>query len=173
MRHSAAIWIGSWLLVAAVGLAGVGDVRGQQFTRTGRETLKDLPGIEILVEPIQPELKQMGLTEASIQADAERRLKTAGITIYASQAANPSPAKPYLYIHLNALKLARGGDYVVAVQVHVRQTVRSVVTGSQIVDAMTWDSHNIVGSVGTRAAGVREEIGRSIDRFTRDWAAVH
>jgi hypothetical protein len=169
MRHSAAIWIGTILFAAALG----GEVRGQQFTRTGRETLKDLPGVEVLVEPLQPELKQLGLTEAAIQADAERRLRTAGITIYASQTANPSPAKPYLYIHLNALKLARGEDFVVAVQVHVRQTVRSVVTGSQIVDAMTWDSHNIVAGAGARPAGVREEIGRSIERFTRDWAAVH
>lgn len=143
------------------------------FITTGRDTLRGLPGVEIAVELAQPELARRGLDPAAIRADVERRLRAGGVTIYASQADNPSAAKPYLYVHVNALQLPGGAGYVVALQVHLRQTVRSVVTDSQVVDAMTWDAHNVVVTPPDGLAAVRGEIDTFVDAFVRDWKAVH
>ena len=145
----------------------------QMFIATGRDTLRGLSGVEIVVEVAQPELARRGLDPAAIRADVERRLRGAGVAVYASQAENPSLAKPFLYVHLNALELPRGAGYAVALQVHLRQTLRSAVTNSQVVNAMTWDAHNVVVAPTDGLAAVRGELDTYVDAFVRDWAAVH
>jgi hypothetical protein len=149
------------------------DANGQMFVSTGRDTLRGLTGVEVLVEGLQPELLQGGLTMAAIRADVERRLREGGISVYASQSANPSLAKAYLYVHLNALPLAQDAGYAIAVQVHLRQTLRSPVTGSNIVNAMTWDAQNVLGVPASALQTVRAEVLMFVDQFVEDWAAVH
>jgi hypothetical protein len=148
------------------------EVGGRQFVPTGRATLRGLAGVEVLVEALQPELERAGLTGASLRADIVSRIRAHGITVYASQSENPSPAKPYLYLDLNAIALPRG-EVAVLVQLHLRQTLRSPATGADVVDAMTWDQHSIIrmpaGSPGTARATVRAQV----DQFIEDWVAVH
>ncbi|HVH25288.1 MAG TPA: hypothetical protein VM818_00965 [Vicinamibacterales bacterium] len=149
------------------------DADGQMFVSTGRDTLRGLPGVEVLVEGLQPELQQSGLTVAAIRADVERRLRDGGISVYASQSTNPSLAKAYLYVHLNALVLPQDAGYAIAVQVHLRQTLRSPVTGSNVVNAMTWDAQNVLGVPASALQTVRAEVLTFVDQFVKDWAAVH
>jgi hypothetical protein len=161
------------LLVLTMLLPGAAVSTAQMFVTTGRDTLRSLPGVEVVVEPVPRELEQAGVTAAGLKADAERRLRAGGVTTYASQEANPSPAKPYLYLHLNALEIPGHGLWVVAVQVHVRQTVRALATSSNIVDAMTWDSHTVVGLPVKDLKELGAEIGEHVDKFIRDWNSVH
>lgn len=144
----------------------------QQFITTGRDTLRGLTGIEVLVEPTQPELERAGLSDASVRAGVERPLRAGGVTVFASQGANTSPAKPYLYVHINALSLHRGTDYAVAVELQLRQTLRSPVTGSNVVNALTWDQKNVVAAAADLGS-VRAEVKDYVDQFIRDWLAVH
>lgn len=153
--------------------AGTGRAQAQMFVSTGRQTLRGLPGVELQVEPLQPELEGNGLTAVAIRRDVEDRLRARGVTVYPSQTANPSPAKAYLYVRVNALTLPRGGGYAIAVQLHLRQTLRSLVTESNIVDAMTWETQNILGAQASELPGVRDEVLAYVDRFVEDWAAVH
>ena len=74
---------------------------------------------------------------------------------------------------LDSLVIPGAGLHAIAIQVQVRQTVRSLVTSSNIVDATTWDSHTVVGVSAAELPSVRDEIGEHIDRFIGDWAAVH
>jgi hypothetical protein len=153
--------------------AGAADANGQMFVSTGRDTLRGLPGVEVIVEGLEPELERGGLTGAAIRADVERRLRDGGIAVYPSQTANPSLAKAYLYVHINALALPGDAGYAIAVQVHLRQTVRSLVTSSNIVNAMTWDAQNVLGVPTAALPTVRAEVLTFIDQFVQDWAAVH
>jgi hypothetical protein len=157
-------------LVAAALLAQ--GASAQMFVPTGRDTLRGLPGVEVVVEPLQPALERSGLTQAGIRADVVERLRGGGIVVYGSQQENPSPAKPFLYVHLNALRLPEQDLYAVAVQVHLRQTLQSPATASNIVNAMTWDAHNVVGVTGADLPLVRDEIREYVDRFIADWKAV-
>ena len=152
--------------------APVMSAGGQQFIATGHDTLRGLPGVELVVEELQPELELGGLTGASLKADIEKWIRAGGIAVYASQADNPSPAKPYLYLHLNALTLP-GGDIALAVQLHVRQTLRSPVTGSNVVNAMTWDSHSVISVPAANLQAARPAVRAQVDRFIEDWQAVH
>ena len=162
------------ILAALLMLAGAApDASAQMFVTTGRDTLRTLPGVEVVVESLEPELERAGLKTIDVRAEVDRRLRAKGIPVFGSQAANPSEAKPYLYVHLNALAIPNDGLFAIAIQVQVRQTVQSLVTSSNIVDAMTWDSHTVVGVSAGELASVRDEIGEHIDRFISDWKAVH
>jgi hypothetical protein len=161
------------LALAFALLVAEGAAAAQMFVATGRDTLRGLPGVEIVVENLSPEVERDGLTGALIRADVERRLRAAGIRVYASQSENPSPAKPYLYVHVNALKVPSQEAYVIGLQVHLRQTLRSPVTSSNIVNAMTWDAHNLLVVPAAGLRGVIGEIGAYVDRFVSDWIAVH
>jgi hypothetical protein len=145
----------------------------QQFVSTGRDTLRGLTGLEIVVESLSPELQRAGLSTEALRSAIERRLHSAGVTVYPSQRANPGPAQPYLYLHTNAISLEQGSLFAVAIQVQVRQTLQSLVTGSKIVDAMTWDSHDVVVLQAPRIGEIQAEIQSHVDRFVEDWAAVH
>jgi hypothetical protein len=161
--------IGRLVVVALAGWTATPSA--QMFVPTGRDTLRGLPGVEVVVENVPPELERLGLTSAGLRDHLERRLREGGVALYASQAENPSPAKPYLYVHLNPLELP-GGVLAVAVQVHLRQILRSAVTGSQVVNAMTWDAHTIVAVPAARPDVLRDTIDDLTGGFVADWRAV-
>ena len=148
------------------------DAQAQQFLSTGRDTLRGLPGVEVLVEPLAPELEQSGLRGSVIRANAEAQLRAGGIQVYSAQTDNPSPAKAYLYVHVSGLSLQRQG-FALAVQVHLRQTLRSLVTGSAIVNAMSWDQQMVmVVPPGSSMRVVEVEVRSLVDQFVQDWRAV-
>jgi hypothetical protein len=152
--------------------ASAGRSDAQMFVPTGRDTLRGLPGVEVVVEGLSPEVERDGLTRTIIHGDVTALLRAGGVPLYTSQMENASPAKAYLYVHVNALRLSRE-MYVMAVQVHVRQTVRSVASVSHIVNAMTWDAHNVIGVPVAQLGNARAEILSYVNLFISDWVAVH
>jgi hypothetical protein len=145
----------------------------QMFITTGRDTLRGLPGVEVAVEQLEPELERDGLTGAAVRAEVVQRLRAAGVAVYASQNENPSEAKPYLYVDVNGVRLGGQNLYAIAVQVQVRQTLRSPVTSSNIVDAMTWDARTVLVVPANGLGSVRSTIGEYVDHFIEDWKTVH
>ena len=160
----------SLLLLPAL-LLSAADTSAQLFVPTGRDTLRGLPGVEIAIEVPTP-LPLSELTNTALHTAVERRLRAGGITVYDSQKANPSDAKAYVYVHLNALSLP-GRLQAVAIQVHLRQTVRSIANSSNIVNAMTWDQHTVAAVTPADAARLRDLVLEMIDHFIEDWRAVH
>ena len=59
------------------------------------------------------------------------------------------------------------------VQLHLRQTMRSPVTSSNVVNAMTWDQHTVVFVPPSRLKEVRTVVQSQVERFVEDWQAVH
>jgi hypothetical protein len=159
------------LLVLLTGLAV--DASAQMFITTGRDTLRGLPGVEVAIEQLEPELERDGLAGAAIREDIVQRLRAAGITVYASQNENPSEAKPYLYVDVNAVRLGGQNLYAIALQVQMRQTLRSPVTSSNIVDAMTWDARTVLVVKSDNLVAVGDTIQEYVDHFIQDWMTVH
>lgn len=158
------------LLAVVGGMAA--EARAQMFVTTGRDTLRGLPGLEVIVEELPPEVVAGGVTGTVVRGDVVRRLRAAGIAVFASQDENPSPAKPYLYVLVNALELPGGAGHVAGLQVHLRQTLRSPATDSHIVDAMTWELHNVFVVPPGSLPELRTEVRTFVDLFIRDWQAV-
>jgi hypothetical protein len=145
---------------------------GQRFVPTGGHTLRSLPGVEVIVETIPVVLQQAGLTQASVARDVARSLQAGGVVVFASQSANPAAAKPYLDVRVTVLAL-RDGSYAVAVQMHVRQTVASLVTESRIVNAATWEAGSLVNLTASELLRVRDEIRGMSEEFLADWKTAH
>lgn len=160
------------LLSLLLVLFGAAQASAQMFVSTGRDTLRGLPGVEIVVEDVPSELRHRELATDALRASVEQRLRAAGITVYGNQAANPSTAKAYVYVQLTALPLP-GGVNAASIQVHVRQTVRSSVTESNIVNAMTWDVHTIAAVKAGESALLRDLVLEMVGQFVDDWRAVH
>ena len=156
----------------AILLTAATAARAQQFMPTGRDTLKQLPGLELLIEPLDPEFERAGLTANAIGRRVDAQLRAANIAIYSSQSENPSVAKPYLYVQVSGLPIAQEG-FALALQVQLRQTVRSPVTNSSIVNAMTWDRQTVVFVPPNEVAAVVPEIESLVAAFIKDWRAVH
>lgn len=159
--------------IAVICLAPAG-ASAQQFVPTGRDTLRGLAGVEVLVEPLQPELARGGMSERTLALQVSEQLQAGGITIYTSQRDNPGVSKPYLYLHVNAASTGRDADVAVALQVHLRQTVQSLSSESRIVNAMTWDAHDVVVMPLSQAAvAIPRALRELIAVFIDDWRAVH
>ena len=168
-RTGRVIQISSLCLIAVLCAA---DTRGQMFVPNGKDTLRKLPGLEVLVEPLEPDLERSGINARTIGADVIGQLRASGITVYPNQVQNPSPAKAYLYLQVSGLPL-EGRGYAIAVQTHLRQSVRSLATESTIVNAMTWDRAIVfVAPPVGAAAAVRQEVQRLVEAFVRDWTAT-
>ena len=75
--------------------------------------------------------------------------------------------------YVNAGGVPQTSSYAVSVHVQVRQTLRSLVTESSVVDAMTWDSHTVLAVARNRMSPLRDMIARQIGLFVEDWKAVH
>jgi len=161
-------------LLLAVGLLCCAHAAGaQQFVSTGRGTLRGLTGVEVVIEPLPVEVTHAGLSAEALRSSLERQLNAAHVTVYASQKANPSPAQAYLYVHVNAVPVDGGARHAIAVQLQLRQTLQSLVTGSRIVDAMTWDAHNVLVTEAATVSDLTAELRGYVDLFIDDWAAVH
>ena len=155
-------------------LAGlVPRASAQTFVPTGRDTLRGLPGVEVAVENLEDDVERDGLTGVAIKSDVEQRLRARGILVYASQKANPSDAKAFLYVHVTSVKLAPQDLYAIGVQVHLRQTMRSLVTASNVVDAMTWDANDLIVLPVRSVTSARTTIQELVDKFIDDWSRVH
>jgi hypothetical protein len=145
---------------------------GQLFVPTGGNTLRALPGVEVIAETVHPDLQRAGLTPGSLRTDVEGWLRAGGVVVFPSQAANPSAGKAYLDVRTTLLSLGDAG-YAVAVQMHVRQTVASLVTESRIVNAATWETGRLVSVTAADLPRLRDEIREMAEEFVADWKAAH
>src|SRR5262245_16515699 len=80
----------AWTILVALVILAPRDASAQMFVTTGRDTLRSLPGIEVVVESLPAELERAGLRTIDVRADVDRRLRAKGVPIFSSQGTNPS-----------------------------------------------------------------------------------
>jgi hypothetical protein len=101
-----------------------------------------------------------------------RCLQAGSVAVFPSQAANPGEAKAFFDVRVTLLALRDGSD-AVAVQMHVRQTVASLVTESRIVNAATWETGSLMNVSASDLPRVRDEIQWMTQEFLADWKSAH
>ncbi len=152
------------MMVPAVAVA-------QMFVPMGRATLRELPGLEIEVEADQA-LEAAGVTAGMLRATVAERLRAGGVPVYPSQQANPGATRPFVYVLVTPLALPAGG-HAVALQVQVRQALRSPVTASEVVDAVTWGRQSLVFVPPGPLTALLPEVEAMVSGLVADWQAVH
>jgi hypothetical protein len=153
-----------FLLVAASAATAQDD-------EISRQSLKELKGVVVLVEPLKAEVEQDGLTKTSIQTDVELKLRQAGIAVLTQAEGHAVPGGPVLYINVNT---SSGPLYAFSIRVEVCQDVRLDRDPSiRIIGATTWSVAG-GGSVGRNNLRViRDGIKDHVDQFINAYLSVN
>src|SRR3989442_2679525 len=139
----------------------------------GRESLKGLRAVHVVIERMSPEAERDGLPRDTIQTDVELKLRQAGITV--SSKSEP-PAFAYIYVNVNTLKAAppTSGLYAYCVHVELVQGVTLARNAKVLTYAPTWRALGSVGTVvAVKLSRVREVVRDAVDEFINDYLAVN
>lgn len=164
------VQIPATLVVATLMLAaicGASDAEGS------RATIRGLLGINVGVEPLPDNVKQVGLAEKDIQTDVELKLRIAGIKVLTEKESTDTPGRPFLYVLVTVL----GGDGVYAFSYHVslqQEVLLARDKAMPTVLAPTW-SVSGVGKAGRKDLPqyVRDAVKDEIDVFLNAYLSVN
>jgi hypothetical protein len=134
-----------------------------------RESLRGLPGVEVVVGEIKSDAQVDGLSQESIRAAVELILRSKGIRVLTQSERSEPPSKPYLYVSVGTDKQA-SGQYSFSATVELHQAVSLVYRPQHIMPAPTWF---IPGKLRTVAQqNMRLWIINSIEPIVREFATT-
>ena len=147
-------------------------VASAEMPARAKETLRGLPGVAVVIEPLHPTTERDGLTQNKLQAEVEQQLKTAGIRVLTQEEWKKTPGAPYLYVNVAALKKSYG-LYAYAIEVCLNQLVLLIRDHQTQEFAETWETRE-VGTVGKKQLpSVRNSVAAHVAIFIRDYFAVN
>ena len=137
-----------------------------------KETLRGLPGVAVVIEPLHPTTERDGLTQQQLLTEVEQQLKNAGIRVLTQEEWRKTPGAPYLYVNVAALKKSYG-LYAYAIEVCLNQLVMLIRDQQTQEFAETWETRE-VGTVGKKQLStVRNSVAAHVAVFIRDYFAVN
>jgi len=152
----------AWLMICSAP-AIASDSQAERVTLTG------LSPISVVVEELSPIAAKSGLTTAALQADAERRLRQAGISL-------TPDADAYLYVHVTVADPggAQPLPYIVDVSLMQEVTLPRGVKTRTPLQVPTWSVNNLglVGASGLKLA-VSDHVAQFVDQFIKAYQSVN
>jgi hypothetical protein len=162
--------LGLAMLWGIIGFA-IAETWAEGDTGQSRRTLRGLQGVNVLIESVQFELGQAGLSVQQLQADVELRLRHAGIPILTLAERGRVPGQPVLYITVK-IELGFDGLTAFSIDVELNQMASLEIDTAPAVVA-TWS----VGSVGTvdtaRLYSIRDRVRDKGDDFINAYFSIH
>jgi len=150
------------LLAIAVVLVCVGSAAAQ--LSLGKQSLKRLPGVVVIVEDLSSQMVDAGVNKDQIQQDVELRLRKAGIRVLSR---NTSSA-PVIDVIIGGVKIPRTNATAYAIALTLGQRVILERDPSIKLYAQTWSSALSVGYVINRTE-IRNDLGDVVDSFINDY----
>ena len=141
---------------------------------TGLDSLTDLPGVAIFVEPVTKELEEKGMTTFVFSVEVERRLKQAGVRVLNIEFDKPVAGNPTLYLAVTAVIDEYVDHCAYSIRLELTQNVALERRPSTTVEAIaTWST----GGVGVYAKGWRQaildDVGDYTDQFIDAYLAAN
>ena len=138
-----------------------------------RESLRGLLGMEVLVEPLNIEIEQLGLQTVNLQSDIRQRLQKAGITVLTERVRLATPTAAMLVARLDAVH-DRIGRYFYSIDLLLTQRVRLEGNGASELSAVTWLKLGAIGVVADdNVKHLEDQMLRKVDQFIKDYLAVN
>jgi hypothetical protein len=140
-------------------------------TPNERITLVGLTGVHVVLDEVGDAGERLGLNRARLQADADQRLRGAGLRVLTPNEALTSVGRPTLHLRLIVLPVPdTPGLYVYSVDVTLRQQVRLVRDRAIESYALTWSEQRVVGAARADRLGVaRAALLGKVDEFVTAW----
>ena len=103
-----------------------------------RQTLRGLQGVQIVIEPLRPEIQGDGLTVDQLRTNTEQKLEMAGIKVLSETENQMVPGRAYIYVHSNISKYRYFPEYIYTNKVELVQDVYLVRAFNIKTGAVTW-----------------------------------
>jgi ferredoxin-fold anticodon binding domain-containing protein len=170
------IWIAMAVVLAVCigGLWAAENKTNDQITIiTGKDTLKGLQGVYVIIEDLEPEVEKLGLTRQQLQTDVELKLRQNSIKVLSEEEWFKTREKPHLHINVSVVTREESRSAVYVISVNLYQYVFLARDITKVCDASTWKKETF-GSVGlSRIETIRESVKDDIDKFINDYLAVN
>lgn len=138
-----------------------------------RESLKGLTGIEVVVEPLDSEIEQVGLSAAKLQEDVRQRLLKAGIKVLKERERPGNSATGLLTVRLETLH-DRIGRYFYTTDVWLAQRVKLESQATAEFSAVTWKKLGTVSTIADdNVKHMADQALRKVDQFIKDYLAAN
>jgi hypothetical protein len=140
---------------------------GRDDWRT-RGTLVGFESVRILVEGLDKDVKEMGLTESQLYSDIERKLRNEGIRVLGAM--EVEQGKPILYLEINSVPASSKGGSIFNIDLSFWQDVQLGRSG-EYTRAPTWSS-SVVGAT-YEINRIRNYVKDLVDIFINAWLSVN
>ena len=160
------------LIVAFIVLSHLDMSSAQAGRAEDRESLRRLPGVEVIVESFLSEEETAGFSRDAIRTGVELVLQSNGVRILSGAERLQTPSAPFLYVKVNPFKHSTA-DYCVAIEVELHQAVSLMNRPEQRMSARTWNRVQ-VAIIGEQLTGRATELVEPvIKQFANDFLTVN
>jgi hypothetical protein len=128
-----------------------------------RLTLRGIKEVNVVIEPIEPEIQSLGLSQAQLQADVEAKLREANIAV----SPNIERGRPALYLYVQVIRPEKISRLFYSVSLSVLQNVILERDQEVKTNTDTWLVRMLGMSSGTEA--IRADIRSLMDQFIEDF----
>lgn len=136
-----------------------------------RPTLRGFQGVQVIVEPLRPQIEKDGFTTNQLQKDTESKLQTAGIKVLSKEEFLRTVGKPYLYVNVNiSILRTQITRYIFYIRVEFNQEV-SLVKIPMVVPAATWSTGG--WGIDFSLDSIRGIVNNQVDKFINAYFAVN
>lgn len=170
IRHG--VILGLWLSIGLYGLAS-GTALAQMgangilFGEGKRDTLRDLTGVEVVVESLDVD----GLSSGALKSEIEAQLDQVGIRVLRDKERLKQPGYPYLYVRLSVLNAEPVHTY--SLEISLNQTVTLMRYPSISTFAPTWWVHAVGVMSPLDVATLRTTVHDYLAKFVQAYQAVN
>jgi hypothetical protein len=138
-----------------------------------RESLRRLPGVEVIVETFLSEEEAAGFSRDAIRTGVELILQSNEVRILSASERLQTPSTPFLYVKVNPLKHSSAEIYCLAIEVELHQAVSLMNRPEQRMSARTW-TRGQVAIIGEQITDrVIEVVEPLIKQFANDFLTVN
>lgn len=170
LRHAARV-----SLCLSLGLCGLASgtasaqmgANGILFGEGKRDTLRDLTGVEVVVESLDVD----GLSSGALKSEIEAQLDQAGIRVLKDKERLNQPGYPYLYVRLSLLNAEPVHTY--SLEISLNQTVTLTRYPSISTFAPTWWVHAVGVMSPLDVTTLRTTVHDYLAKFVHAYQAVN
>lgn len=138
-----------------------------------QETLRELSGVAVVIEPLKPEIEQQGFHRDQLQRDVELSLRQAGIKVLTEEERLKAAGHPYLYVNVNVHPRGLQGVHAVGIHVSLEQEVILRRKPTIAINTTTWKTGGVSAATAKGLLGIRRHVSDYVQEFIRDYLAVN
>ena len=169
MKHKS--W---WVFLVTVVLALViyaFPVEGFVDELLGRQNLRGIQGVAVVIGELPPDFKKYGLTESQLQVDIELKLRMAGIKVLTGKKAID---QPFVYVQVEGGKKPNSYDlYLYHIGVELHQGVYLMRNKSIFSVVPTWSTGSFGEVSSQQFTFIRDRVKDFVDQFINDYLSVN